>query len=547
MSLATAVINELADHGIDTVFGLPGLQTLPLNEAINSHPDVQYVMARHETAVSHQAWGYSQSSGRTAATLVLPGPGDMNAMNGLKNALNDCTPLVHITAETETDVRGGEAIHEASPDMYDDVVKQNILVSAPESAIGELRRAIATAQTPPKGPVRVGIPKDFLSADAGHTDSSTYSTTPFDDAPEDVTDAAEMLAAAESAIIVAGGGIRIADASEELCAIAEKLDAPVLTTRKGKGVIPEDHPLSAGVLSKSIPELREHISDTDIVLGAGTDFDAQATRSWSIPLPDQLIHVTIQPDELGRGYDPDIGLVGDAKNVLAAIDAELETADTIESSGGAEIVRRIRELVTARLAGLADVSEPPLTSVSALHAIHEVLPRETIISTDVGGFRTWSFLPGVFEVYGPRQQILPGSWGTMGTGLPAAIGAKMANPDTPVVTLTGDGGLLMCVEELHTAVAEQLPITVVVLNNNDYAIISEGTKRNTRDSFEYTWQDSPIKFASLATSMGAQSAKAETPDAIQQELSAALETSQPSLVEIPIDPDDPQVNWWLTE
>ncbi len=164
MRVSRAVIDCLVDNGIDTVFGIPGKQSLPLNEGIDDNDNLDFVVARHETAVTHQAWGYAETSGRMAGTVVIPGPGDMNAMNGLKNALNDCTPLLHIAIETEPELRGGDAIHETPPDTYDNAVKENIVVKNPESTLVDLQRAITIARTPPKGPVRLGTPERLPSA-----------------------------------------------------------------------------------------------------------------------------------------------------------------------------------------------------------------------------------------------------------------------------------------------------------------------------------------------------------------------------------------------
>lgn len=165
MVVSRIVTERMIERGIDTVFGIPGKQSLPLNEAIEHRDGIEFVVARHETAVTHQAWGYAETSGRMAATVVIPGPGDMNAMNGLKNALNDCTPMLHLAIETDPELRGGDAIHETPPDTYDTVVKANFLVPTPEGVAATVDRAISIARSPPSGPVRVGIPKSYLSMD----------------------------------------------------------------------------------------------------------------------------------------------------------------------------------------------------------------------------------------------------------------------------------------------------------------------------------------------------------------------------------------------
>jgi len=546
MNVGRAVIDQLAANGIDTLFGIPGKQTLPLNEAIGAREAMRFVVARHETAVSHAAWGYAETSGKPAATVVIPGPGDMNAMNGLKNALNDCTPLVHIAVETSPDIRGGDGIHETPPDTYDNVVKENTVVEHPESTLVELQRAIDIAMTSPKGPVRVGIPKNFLRQDVPLAHPATYSREHTTDVPaEDVEAAADLLSEKENPVILAGGGVRGAEASEELLGVADRLDAPIVTTYKGKGVVPDSHERVAGVLSGSAsPELLDCLADADALLGVGTDFDAVATRAWSVEIPDALVHVTLSPSDLGTGYDPTVGIVADAADALDALDDELDGRD-LPGSDGIERAQTVQEGTETRLEALLG-DEPPLTSGCALRTIRSAVPEETIVAVDAGGFRVWGL--NVFDAAGPRSYVNPGSWATMGTGLPSGIGAQLANPDEDVLVLTGDGGLLMCLHELHTAVAEELPITVVVFNNSDYAIISEEAGR----SFElpeqaYGWADAPLDFTVVAEGMGMETGRAERPDDIERELADALASDAPTLLEVPTDPTEPQASTWMSE
>jgi len=544
MRVSEAVVESLVENGVDVVFGIPGKQTLPLNDAIADRDGVTFVVARHETAVSHQAWGYAETSGRPAATVTVPGPGDMNAMNGLKNALNDCTPLVHIAVETDPEIRGGEGIHETPPDTYDNVVKENVLVETPTSAVAELERAVAIAETPPKGPVRVGVPKGFLRKDVVLAAPGSYDRTSLAGVSQSAIErAGDVLAEADAPILVGGGGVRAAGASDRLQALAELLGAPVVTTYKGKGVVPDDHPLVAGTLSGSAcPELLALLEDADAALGVGTDFDAVSTRAWSVDVPDRLVHVTLHPDDLGTGYDPTVGIVGDAGDVLDALAADLEARD-IDQSAGRRRVRHVRDRLSERLAPLRTDSAP-FTSVSVLERLRETLPRETIVTADAGGFRVWGL--NVFEAYGPRSYVNPGSWASMGTGVPSALGAQLANPDTPVVALTGDGGLLMCVHELHTAVAESIPITVVVFNNDDYAIISEEAQRSF--GFEapaYGWNGTPIDFATVAEGMGMDGTRVTTLDGLAAAVETGLSSGEPTLVEVPTDPAEPQASEWL--
>lgn len=547
MDVNEAIVDRLTENGIETLFGIPGKQSLPLNESINERDGIRFVMARHETAVSHQAWGYAETSGRMAATVVIPGPGDMNAMNGLKNALNDCTPLLHIAVETEPEIRGGDGIHETPPDTYDNVVRENITVETPESAVAELQRAIDIALTAPKGPVRIGIPKNFFKMDVSLAEPGKVERKTFIGVPsEKVERAADLFAEASAPIIIAGGGVRASGASDELQVAAERLEAPVVVTYKGKAVFPDDHDLSAGVLCGGTgTALKKLISDSDAALGVGTDFDAVTMQDWSIEVPENLVHVTLEPDDIGKGYKPEIGIVADATRMLKSLNDALAERSIVGKNGIGR-AQETRKAIDNRLASLRETVDPPLTSLGALDALRKGIPNDAVITADAGGFRLWSLLG--FPTYKPRNYVNPGSWATMGSGLPSAIGAKLATPEQDVVTLTGDGGLLMCLHELHTLADEEIDVTVAVLNNSDYAIISEEANRSYRmNEGEYGWEEAPISYTTIGQGFGIDTMYGETSSEITETIADAIESDGPTLVEIPTDPYEPQASDWMND
>ena len=571
-TVGEAVVDCLLDHGIDTAFGIPGKQTLPLNRAFADR-DARFVVARHETAVTHQAWGYAETggSGAMAATVVVPGPGDMNAMNGLKNAMNDCVPLIHLAVETEADVRGGDGIHETSPETYDTVVKANVLVESPAGAVSAVTEAIHTAQEHPQGPVRVGIPKDVL---ASRTPQATppirepaASAAP---EPEAVDSACTALREATAPVVLAGGGVRRSGASARLRAVAERLDAPVVTTYKGKGVLSETHPLSAGVLcGGASTELRALLAEADVGLVVGSDLDAVATAKWSVTMPERLVHVTLDGDDVGFGYETDLGIVADADRFLTALDKRLVGDDATgagssgaastssgaasassgasSASSGESRAAAVREADRARFAAIAADREDgaPLRSVEVLETVREVLPPEAVVAADAGGFRLWTLVS--FPATGPTRYVNPGSWATMGTGLPAAIGATLATPDREVVALTGDGGLMMCMHELHTLAAESIDVTVIALNNDDYAIISEEAARSYDFPDQaYGWGETALDLASIAEAMGVPAERVTTRASLAEAIASARDRDGPSLVEVRTDPGEPQASEWMT-
>ncbi|WP_144796262.1 thiamine pyrophosphate-binding protein [Halorubrum depositum] len=553
--VAEAVVDQMLDRGVDVAFGIPGKQTLPLNRALADR-DARFVVARHETAVTHQAWGYAETSepGAMAASVVVPGPGDMNAMNGLKNALNDCVPLLHLAVETEREVRGGDGIHETPPETYDTVVKENVLVDSPAGAVPAVADAIRVAREHPQGPVRVGIPKDVLASRTPQPAIGDQSPSAPPAPPAEAVDrAAELLAAADAPVVLAGGGVRRAGASDALRSVAESLDAPVVTTYKGKGTLPEDHPLSAGVLcGGSSAALRDLLADGDVGLVVGSDLDAVATASWSVRMPDRLVHVTLDGNDVGFGYETDLGVVADADAFLRALGDRFagdEGADpsTPAAEDGAERARAVRSADEERFAALDDDRAPdgPLRSVEVLREVREALPEETVVTADAGGFRLWTLVS--FPAAGPRSYVNPGSWATMGTGLPSAIGAKLANPDRDVVALTGDGGLMMCVHELHTLAAEDVDVTVVALNNDDYAIISEEASRSYGfPEGAYGWEDAGLDLVSVASGMGVPAERVTDRDAVGDAVDAARRRDGPALVEVVTDPAEPQASEWMT-
>lgn len=565
-TVAEAVVDAMLDRGVDTVFGIPGKQTLPLNRALADR-DARFVVARHETAVPHQAWGYAETSepGGMAATCVVPGPGDTNAMNGLKNALNDCVPLLHLAVETERSVRGGDGIHETPPETYDTVVKENVTVDSPSGAVPAVAEAIRTAREHPQGPVRVGIPKDALAGRTpqpavGDREPSPPPTPPADAMRETV----DLLGAASSPVILAGGGVRRSGASDSLRAAAERLDAPVVTTYKGKGTFPESHPLSAGVLcGGASAELRALLADADVGLVVGSDLDAVATASWSVSMPETLVHVTLDGDDVGFGYETDRGVVADADRFLRALDDRIAEDERVADDGGladdasdapsgaerAESVRAAdRERFAALSAGNAgddDRDDAPLRSVEVLSAVRDAVPEEAVVTADAGGFRLWTLVS--FPAFGPRSYVNPGSWATMGTGLPSAMGAKLANPDRDVVALTGDGGLMMCVHELHTLASEGIDVTVVALNNDDYAIISEEASRSYDfPEGSYGWAETGLDLVAVASGMGLPAERVRERDAVGDAVERARARDGPALVEVVTDPSEPQASEWMT-
>lgn len=531
------VYEALLDAGIDLLVGLPGTQTLPLDRVVARRSEMRYVMARHETAIPHIAWGYYETSGTPAATLTVPGPGETNAMHGLKNALEDSVPIVHVGADVDPDERGKGPIHEIDPGTYDNAVKENVVIERGSDLPAAVARGIERALSAPMGPVRLGISSGVLREEFAAPAATVEPELIERENALELEAAADLLADADRPVLYAGGGLRRSDGgAQALSDLADRLEAPVVTSYKGKGLFPEDDPRSLGVTGSHLPPgAREVLAAADAVLALGTDFDGVTTDGWELPMGDSLIHVTLDPDEIGAAYEADIGIVADAGEVAWEIHDRLPR----EAGGwsGREIARGAREEYVTRLEreGLYD-DGPPLNTPAVLRTVRKSVPREAIVTVDVGGFRLWAMQ--TVESYEPEGFVAAGSWAGMGVGLPAAIGAKLGNPDRPVVCLSGDGGLLMCIHEMHTAVEEDLDIVLVVSNNADYGVISKSPEiRAETGDHEFVW-DSP-SFPTIAEGFGWEGRSADTADELAWEVETAIDREGPTLIDVEIPTEEP--------
>ena len=537
------VYDALVDAGVELLVGLPGTQTLPLDRAVAERDDMRYVMCRHETAIPHVAWGYHEASGRTAATLTVPGPGDTNAMHGLKNAAEDCVPILHVSADADPGDRGKSPIHEIEPDTFDNVVKANVNVERPMDLREDVARGIELAHTPPTGPVRLGVPSGILDSEFAAPEVTVDVEHTEYDTADGVSRAVELLADAERPVIYVGGGARRSPEGVRVVGdLADELGAPVALSYKGKGVFPEDDPRFLGVTGSHFPAGASRVLDrADVVLALGTDFDGVTTAGWELPMGDSLVHVNLDPSDIGAAYEADVPIVGD---VSAVGDALLDGLGNVGSMDGgpdrwdgaavaSSVREEYRESLDAR--GLFE-DGPPLHTPRVLEEVRENTPRDAIVTTDVGGFRLWSMQ--LFEAYEPNRFVTAGSWAGMGVGLPAAVGAGLAEPDVPIVCLTGDGGLLMCIHELHTAAEEDIDLTLVVSNNRDYGVISKSPAiEQYTEGHRFTW-DTP-DYVKIAEGFGCSAVRAGTASELAEAVADSVGSSGPTLIDVGVRTDEP--------
>lgn len=533
------VYDALVDAGVTELIGLPGTQTLPLDRTIAKRDDITYLMARHETAIPHIAWGYYESGGGIAATLTVPGPGDTNAAHGLKNALDDGVPLIHISPDTTKSTMKKHPIHEIEPETFDNVVKENVVLEDPKRLREAINHGIETALTPPYGPVRLGIPSSYLS---DTLDSPPATTTPEQTTFDNTTalrGAETLLLQADRPLLYVGGGARRStNGTTAVMALADALDVPVLTSFKGQGVFPEHDDRFLGVTGKDLPAGAKHVlSVADVVLALGTDFDGLNTAEWTLPFGDSLIHVDIDPSEFGAAYEAEVYVPADVTTVCNHLSDSLPSDYATTTWDGATVATEVRTEYVEHLQASSLLEEgPPVSTPAALRTIRDTIPDDTVVTTDIGGHRIWT--KNAFPAYAPDDFVTAGSWAGMGVGLPSAIGAKLANPDRPVVCLSGDGSLMMCAQEFHTVVENDLDITVVLFDDADYGVISKSADvvdDTAAPSFGWTAPD----WEGLVESYGGAGRAADTRSALRESLEWALDTNGATLVRVDVDPTEP--------
>jgi acetolactate synthase-1/2/3 large subunit len=532
MTGGQAVVAGLRAQGVDVVFGMPGVHNLALYDALCDAPEIQHVLVRHEQAAGFAADGYARATGRPGVALTTAGPGATNALTAIAEAWSDSSPVVLIASHIESpfvEMERGFG-HELREQL--DIFRTATRFRARPLDVGEIGPSIAEAFAQAgKGrprPVLVQIPQDVLNASAEV--DALEPLPPVNEGPDQamVRAAANVLAGATSPAIFAGAGVHRSGAHTELLKLAELLDAPVFTTAQGKGSIPEDHPLAVGNRWTGEAELINFLSESDVLLAVGTRFGATDTDQWKLPLPSTIVHVDADPDELNRNVPAEVAVAGDAKVVLGELINELHRitrhARTSRQSALAGLLRRLDD--TAAKAW----PEP----IQFLRSLRTVLARDAILFCD-SLIQYWAARH--FPVYTPRSMHLPWTYGTLGSSLPMAIGAKVAFPDRQVVTLCGDGALMFTLPELATAVQAKANIVIVVCNDRGYGAMRMHQRRRF-GRFIASDLVTP-DFVAVAEAFGARGLRVGSAHDLAPALEAALAESRPALVEVPLALDLP--------
>lgn len=456
-------VKALIEEGVDTLFAYPGGMAIDLFDALYGETAFNVVLPRHEQGLVHAADGYARATGKTGVCLVTSGPGATNLVTGIATANYDSVPLVCFTGQVPTNLIGNDAFQEVDiVGICRGICKYAVTVRRREDLGRIIREAFYIARTGKPGPVLVDLPKDIqnaLGSDEYPKEISIRGYKPSTGVHMgQLKKAADMLANAKRPLFLAGGGVNIAGAGEAMTALAEKLGVPVVTTIMGKGCLPTDHPLYIGNMGMhGNVASNTAVSECDLLFSIGTRFNDRITGKISeFAKGAKIVHIDIDAASISRNIVVDVPIVADAKEAIEKL-AEIAVPPK-HAEGWAEHLQALRAEKPIRMPRSGD-----LTPQDVIEGINEQFP-EAIVTTDVGQNQMWT--TQFLQLRGRSKLLTSGGLGTMGYGLPAAIGAALGRPDMPVVSVSGDGGFQMNEQELATAVCQELPITICILNNS---------------------------------------------------------------------------------
>ena len=528
MTGGEAVVHALKVHDVDTVFGIPGAHNLALYEALLDAGGIRHIVARHEQGAAFMADGYARASGKVGVCLCTSGPAVLNAVTSLGTAYCDSSPVLCIASEIPSKMIGKEKgfIHECRDQLacLRPVTTWCRLAREVPTIPGMLQEAFLKMQEGRPRPAALEIPCDVLDASDNVEIPEPATWVRRQPSSESIEKAAQLLSQSRRPVIWAGGGLISSGASAELRELAERLQAPIFTTILGRGSIAGDHPLSAGSAMVH-PAAREFVASCDVMLAVGTRFTEEEAIGWTLRLPDNLIHVDIDPQEMGRNYPPTVAVVGDARESLRQLNGSLDAMQTkvMEARDG-EVARLRQQIVD-------DCRQIAPQGVELVETLRSALPREAIIVSDLTLAAYWC--RRLLDVYEPRTSIYPWGFCTLGFGVSAGIGAKAARPERPVVVISGDGGFLFNCQELATAVQFQLPIVVLLFNNNSYGVL----KPQQQVRYGRTLGVDLVNpdFVALAESFGCRGLRVTSLDQLGPAVSQALESDRTWVIEITCD------------
>ncbi|WP_028784503.1 thiamine pyrophosphate-dependent enzyme [Thalassobacillus devorans] len=528
MTGAKGVVTCLKIEGITKVFCVPGESYLPVLDEIYEEPSIDLISARHEGGASFMAEGYAKASGKPGVVMATRGVGAANLSIGVHTAYQDSTPMVVFLGQVDSKFLGREGFQEVDlVQFFKPITKWAVEINQADRVPELIQRAFRIAQTGRPGPVVVSLPEDMLRTKKNMQFGPPVMKPKPAPSPKETEAFMEYLQQSKKPLIIAGGGVKHAGAEEKLLAFAEKNKLPVLSAFRRQDVFPNDHPLYVGHLGLGTnPRVLETVRQADVIMAFGTRLSEVTTQDYSIISPAQtLVHIDITPSVLGKSFAPDLGIVADLKEALHSLLQQQET-----NPGWVDWIRERRQCYEAATHMQLDNSTT-ITNNQVITCMQELLPANTVITNDAGNFAGW--LHSYYQFKYKQTYVGPTS-GAMGYGMPAALGVKLACPEKTVVSLSGDGGFMMTIQELETAVRYHIPIISIVFNNQMYGTIRMHQEIHFPRRVSGTDLGS-VQFSQIAKSVEADGFFVNSIKDFKYVLSKAVKNDRPTVIEVPMD------------
>ncbi|KFA84935.1 acetolactate synthase large subunit [Enterobacter sp. EGD-HP1] len=528
---AQLIVHLLERQGITTVAGIPGGTVLPLYDALSQSTKIRHVLARHEQGAGFIAQGMARTQGKPAVCMACSGPGATNLVTAIADARLDSIPLICITGQVPSSMIGTDAFQEV--DTYGisiPITKHNYLVRDISELPQVISDAFRIAQSGRPGPVWIDIPKDVQTAEI----EIDVLPEPGDRAPapefsaESVRDAAAMINAAKRPVLYLGGGA--INAADEIRQFAEKANLPTTMTLMALGMLPKAHPLSLGMLGMHGARSTNYIlQEADLLIVMGARFDDRAIGKTEQFCPNaQIIHVDIDRAELGKIKQPHVAIQGDVAEVLAQLIPQTDATDRADW-------RQLVADLQREFPGAIPTEGDPLSHYGLINAVAACVDDSAIITTDVGQHQMWT--AQAYPLNRPRQWLTSGGLGTMGFGLPAAVGAALANPDRKVICFSGDGSLMMNIQEMATAAENQLDVKIILMNNEALGLVHQQQSLFYKQGVFAATYPGMINFMQIAAGFGLHTCDLNAEEDAHAALQAAISRPGPALIHVRIDPE----------
>ncbi|GBF24666.1 3D-(3,5/4)-trihydroxycyclohexane-1,2-dione hydrolase [archaeon MnTg01] len=540
MNGGKALMKALEKEGVKQVFGLPGGMNLPMYDELYKS-DIRHILVRHEQSAAHMADGFGRVSRKPGVCFATSGPGATNLLTGIATAQADSAPMIAVTGQVPVHMIGKDAFQESDIiGMANPCVKYSFQPRTAAEIPEVVRKGFYIAATGRPGPVLIDIPKDVQTNEAPMNFPDEFKIRgyhPWTD--PDITQiekAIDMLLSAEKPIILSGGGAIISSAFAELQSIAELLMIPVVTTFKGKGSFPENHPLSLGPIGMhGHAEANKLMIEADCVLAIGTRFSDRSVGTFEeFEKHLKIIHMDVDPAEIDKNQTTSVAVVGDVQATLRIM-VKLLIQKSIKKTEGTTWLKHVKEVKEYWRENLK-LPSGEMTAAKILRKLREVLPKESITTTEVGQHQMWASL--FFDVIHPGTFFSSTGLGTMGWGFPAAIGAKVARPDVAVVDIAGEGSFNMTENSLATSVLENIPVIVFLLNNFSLGMVAQWQRTfYDRRMIGIDLKNCP-DYVKLAESYGAQGIRAQSLDELEKAIKVGLKSDVTTVIDIPINPEE---------